>query len=309
MPDRRPAQADLRAALRGVEAFILDADGVLILKGEEIPGSSAALERLDARGIPYRVVTNFSLAHRETLAARFAEGGTPIPADRFITASSAAAAYTLAELPRPAPVRPGGPGRAAGVRRPAPADARGGRGRLGGRRGGRHRRRRRRPLVSQPRHGVPPDPRRRHVPRDAPQSVVAHAARSDARRRRRRRRARVRDRPQGDGPRQAVAGRLPPGARRAARAISGGGSRAGSVAMVGDDPDADVRAAQRVGLRGILVLTGKVASRDAARAGRRAEAPARRHRGIAGRGRGRARLTATFRTRRVAPTPTPRDPT
>ena len=76
MPDRRPATADLRAALRGVEAFVLDADGVLILKGEPIPGSSAeALARLEARGIPYRVVTNFSLAHRSTLAARFAEGG------------------------------------------------------------------------------------------------------------------------------------------------------------------------------------------------------------------------------------------
>ena len=35
--------------------------------------------RLEARGIPYRVVTNFSLAHRETLAARFAEGGLRRP--------------------------------------------------------------------------------------------------------------------------------------------------------------------------------------------------------------------------------------
>jgi HAD superfamily hydrolase (TIGR01450 family) len=35
---------------------------------------------------------------------------------------------------------------------------------------------------------------------------------------------------------------------------------AGAVAMVGDDPDADVRAGQRVGLRGILVLTGKTAA-------------------------------------------------
>ena len=33
--------------------------------------------------------------------------------------------------------------------------------------------------------------------------------------------------------------------------------RASAVAMVGDDPDADVRAAQRVGLRGLLVLSGK----------------------------------------------------
>ena len=34
--------------------------------------------------------------------------------------------------------------------------------------------------------------------------------------------------------------------------------RAADVAMVGDDPRADIAAARRVGLRGILVLTGKV---------------------------------------------------
>jgi ribonucleotide monophosphatase NagD (HAD superfamily) len=36
------------------------------------------------------------------------------------------------------------------------------------------------------------------------------------------------------------------------------------VAMVGDDPLADVRAAQRVGLRGFLVLSGKTSSADVA---------------------------------------------
>ena len=34
--------------------------------------------------------------------------------------------------------------------------------------------------------------------------------------------------------------------------------------MVGDDPVADVRAAQRVGLRGVLVLTGKTSEADLA---------------------------------------------
>ena len=36
--------------------------------------------------------------------------------------------------------------------------------------------------------------------------------------------------------------------------------------MVGDDPRADVAAAQRVGLRGILVLSGKTSRADAERA-------------------------------------------
>jgi ribonucleotide monophosphatase NagD (HAD superfamily) len=48
-----------------------------------------------------------------------------------------------------------------------------------------------------------------------------------------------------------------------------------AVAMVGDDPDADVRAAQRVGLRGILVLTGKTTREHVAEgpAGRGRRAP------------------------------------
>ena len=49
--------------------------------------------------------------------------------------------------------------------------------------------------------------------------------------------------------------------------IAGSGGarlRTREVAMVGDDPKADVAAARRVGLRGILVLSGKVQSEDAA---------------------------------------------
>ena len=88
----------LREVLRNIDALILDADGVIILKGEPLPGAVEALARLDARGTPYRVVTNFSLAHRSSLAARFAARGTTIDADRLITAASAAAAHTAARF-------------------------------------------------------------------------------------------------------------------------------------------------------------------------------------------------------------------
>ena len=100
MPDRRPRPTDLRAALDGVAGFVLDADGVLILKGRPIPGALDALRRLEARGTPFRVVTNFSLAHRATLAQRFAEAdGLILDPDRIITASSAAAVHTAATYP------------------------------------------------------------------------------------------------------------------------------------------------------------------------------------------------------------------
>jgi HAD superfamily hydrolase (TIGR01450 family) len=96
----RAASADLRAALDGVRAFILDADGVLMYRNQPIPGSPEAVTVLRRRGIPYRVVTNFSSAHRQSLAAAFGKAtGLAVDAAEIITAASAAAAYTAARQP------------------------------------------------------------------------------------------------------------------------------------------------------------------------------------------------------------------
>jgi HAD superfamily hydrolase (TIGR01450 family) len=81
----------LRAALTGVRALVLDADGVLVMRRTALPGVPEALARLDERGIPYRVATNISAVHRETLAARFARMGLAIPPERIVTALSATA--------------------------------------------------------------------------------------------------------------------------------------------------------------------------------------------------------------------------
>jgi HAD superfamily hydrolase (TIGR01450 family) len=87
--------AELRHALAGVRAFILDADGVLMYRDVPIPGSPEALVELRRRGIPYRVVTNFSSAHRSSLAAAFGKAaGIPVDHTEIITAASAAATYT-----------------------------------------------------------------------------------------------------------------------------------------------------------------------------------------------------------------------
>ncbi len=88
---------DLRTALLGVRAFVLDADGVLMYRGTPIEGSAGAVLELRRRGIPYRVVTNFSSAHRQTLAAAFGKAtGVETDGAEIITAASAAAAYTAA---------------------------------------------------------------------------------------------------------------------------------------------------------------------------------------------------------------------
>jgi len=96
----RPAPAtSLRAALRGVRALVLDADGVLVMRGEALPGAREALATLDERDIPYRVATNISAVHRETLAGRFAGMGLPIPPERIVTALSATADHVRRTYP------------------------------------------------------------------------------------------------------------------------------------------------------------------------------------------------------------------
>ena len=93
------ARDRLRDALRGVRGFVLDADGVIVLRGEPLPGAVEALRGLQQRGVPFRVVTNFSQLHRATLAGRFGKGGLDIDPERIITGTSATAAHTASTYP------------------------------------------------------------------------------------------------------------------------------------------------------------------------------------------------------------------
>ncbi|MEW5990590.1 MAG: HAD-IIA family hydrolase [Chloroflexota bacterium] len=269
------ATTELAAALRGVRALVLDADGVLLYAGQPLPGSVDALARLEAAGIPYRVVTNFSLAHRETLAAGVSrQFGRPVEPSTIITAASAAAAWTALHHPgEPLLVFASDDARRewAGQRLVTPAQADdpatpvaavviGDAGdelsfrnldiafrRL---RGGAD-------FVAMHRNlwWITP----RGVTLDAGAVVVGLEAAL--------------------GRRATVAGKPSPVAFREAfrelaaevRAAGGSRLRAGEVAMIGDDLGSDVAGAHRVGLRGLLVLTGKTdraAVEAAAAAGR-----------------------------------------
>jgi HAD superfamily hydrolase (TIGR01458 family) len=86
----RPA----RGRLAGVRGLLLDMDGVLVLRGRPIVGAPEALAKLERRGLPYRVVTNTSVLSRDSLSAWGASVGLPVPPDRIISALSASAAFT-----------------------------------------------------------------------------------------------------------------------------------------------------------------------------------------------------------------------
>jgi HAD superfamily hydrolase (TIGR01458 family) len=94
MPDRAVPTTDLRAALAGTRALLLDLDGVIVVAGEPVPGAPEAVATLEARGFPYRIVTNTSAISRATLARWSGKVGAPIPAERFESALSASAAWT-----------------------------------------------------------------------------------------------------------------------------------------------------------------------------------------------------------------------
>ena len=99
MPDRRRPDTDLRAALTGVRALLLDLDGVIVVAGQPVPGAGEAIARLEATGRPYRIVTNTSAISRQTMSRWAARLGVAIPPERFQSALSASAAWARHALP------------------------------------------------------------------------------------------------------------------------------------------------------------------------------------------------------------------
>ena len=98
MPDPTRGTTDLRAALRGTRALLLDLDGVIVVAGGPVPGAPEAIAALERRGVPYRIVTNTSAVSRATLSRWSARLGAPIPAERFQSALSASAAWSARAL-------------------------------------------------------------------------------------------------------------------------------------------------------------------------------------------------------------------
>ena len=79
--------------------MLLDLDGVIILAEKPVPGSAEAIGELVARRIPFRIVTNTSLVSRATLSRWSARLGARIPAESFQSALSVSAAYPARHVP------------------------------------------------------------------------------------------------------------------------------------------------------------------------------------------------------------------
>jgi HAD superfamily hydrolase (TIGR01458 family) len=76
-----------------VAAVLIDIDGVLTVSWEPVPGAVEALGRLD---VPYALVTNTTSRTRDWIATTLADAGFPVGVDDVFTAPAVTAAY-LAE--------------------------------------------------------------------------------------------------------------------------------------------------------------------------------------------------------------------
>ncbi|MFF4701462.1 HAD-IIA family hydrolase [Streptomyces chattanoogensis] len=76
-----------------IRAALIDIDGVLTVSWKPLPGAVEAMARLRSAGLPLALVTNTTSRTRAVLAGRLADAGFPVDADDILTAPSVTAGY------------------------------------------------------------------------------------------------------------------------------------------------------------------------------------------------------------------------
>ena len=85
--------------LSHIRLFLLDMDGTLFLGDKLLPGAREFLDLLDARGLPYRVLTNNSSKQRDQFAAKLQGLGLDIEREKIFTSGLATAVYLHKQNP------------------------------------------------------------------------------------------------------------------------------------------------------------------------------------------------------------------
>lgn len=81
------------------DGLLLDMDGVLTVSTEPLPGAVDAVARLHRAGVPMRVLTNTTAYTQAAIGAGLRSIGFPIADDEVFTAPVAAVAYVRAQHP------------------------------------------------------------------------------------------------------------------------------------------------------------------------------------------------------------------
>jgi HAD superfamily hydrolase (TIGR01450 family) len=91
--DSAPVSSTVEQLVETFDGFLIDAYGVLVHSGGAYAGASAFIERLDRRGVPYRVVTNDASRLPSTCAEKYRSHGIAVPDDQVVTSGSMLTPY------------------------------------------------------------------------------------------------------------------------------------------------------------------------------------------------------------------------
>lgn len=82
-----------------VQALLVDIDGVLVVSWEPLPGAVDALAAVRAAGVPVRFLTNTTSRTKAAITAALREAGFAVDPGEVITTTAATAAYLAREHP------------------------------------------------------------------------------------------------------------------------------------------------------------------------------------------------------------------
>jgi len=82
-----------------IRAALIDIDGVLTVSWQPLPGAVAAMRQLRAAGLPLALVTNTTSRPRASIAEALEAAGFPVTAADILTAPAIAAAYLRERYP------------------------------------------------------------------------------------------------------------------------------------------------------------------------------------------------------------------
>jgi len=85
--------------MRRIRAVLIDIDGVLAISWKPLPGAVEALQQLHAAAFPLALITNTTSRSRASIASALAGAGFPVTADDILTAPVIAAAYLQDHYP------------------------------------------------------------------------------------------------------------------------------------------------------------------------------------------------------------------
>lgn len=83
--------------MAGVDGLLIDLDGTVYERDALVPGAARAVEELGERGVPFLFTTNTSRMARRTVVDRLAGMGLPLDPERILTAPLAAARWLRRE--------------------------------------------------------------------------------------------------------------------------------------------------------------------------------------------------------------------